>query len=91
MSFAGLLRLGDDSRVAEVHLAWGSVGPTVITAPGIADGMIGKQLDQSLIDEAAERARDAVRPIDDLRAGADYRRSLAGNLLRRFLGQIQHG
>lgn len=91
VSFAGLLRLDDEQRVAEAHFAWGAVGPTVITAPEIADWLIGKQLDQSLIDEAAERARNAVSPIDDLRAGADYRRSLAGNLLRRFLGQIQHG
>ena len=29
VSFAGLLRLADDQRVAEVHLAWGSAGPTV--------------------------------------------------------------
>lgn len=90
-SFAGLLRLDDEQRVAEAHFAWGAVGPTVITAPEIADWLIGKQLDQSLIDEAAERARNAVSPIDDLRAGADYRRALACNLLRRFLGQIQHG
>jgi CO/xanthine dehydrogenase FAD-binding subunit len=88
VSFAGLLRLDDEQRVAEAHLAWGSVGPTVITAPELADWMVGKPLDQALIDEAAERARCAVKPIDDLRAGAAYRRSLAGNLLRRFLRQV---
>ena len=91
VSFAGLLRLGDDQRVAAAHFAWGAVGPTVVTAPEIADWLVGKQLDQALIDEAARRARSAVKPIDDLRAGAAYRRMLAGNLLRRFLGQIQHG
>ena len=91
VSFAGLLRLGDDQRVAAAYFAWGAVGPTVVTAPEIADWLVGKQLDQALIDEAARRARSAVKPIDDLRAGAAYRRMLAGNLLRRFLGQIQHG
>ena len=91
VSFAGLLRLGDDQRVAAAHFAWGAVGPTVVSAPEIADWLIGKPLDQALIDEAARRARSAVKPIDDLRAGAAYRRMLAGNLLRRFLGQIQHG
>ena len=56
----------------------------------VADGWVpGKTLFG--IEEAARRARSAVKPIDDLRAGAAYRRMLAGNLLRRFLGQIQHG
>ena len=91
VSFASLLRLDDDQRVAAAHFAWGAVGPTVVSAPEIADWLIGKPLDQALIDEAARRARSAVKPIDDLRAGAAYRRMLAGNLLRRFLGQIQHG
>jgi len=91
VSFAALLRIDDEQRIAEVHLAWGSVGPTVVTAPELADWMLGKPLDQSLIDAAAERARAAVCPIDDLRAGADYRRALAGNLLRRFLRLVQHG
>ena len=91
VSFASLLRLDDDQRVAAAHFAWGAVGPTVVSAPEIADWLIGKPLDQALIDEAARRARSAVKPIDDLRAGAAYRRMLAGNLLRRFLGQVQHG
>ncbi|MBS1227689.1 MAG: molybdopterin dehydrogenase, FAD-binding protein [Proteobacteria bacterium] len=91
VSFAALLRLDDEQRIAEAHLAWGSVGPTVVTAPELANWLLGKPLDQSLIDVAAERARAAVCPIDDLRAGADYRRALAGNLLRRFLRRVQHG
>ena len=91
VSFAGLLRLDDDQRVAEARLAWGSVGPTVVTAPELADWLLGKPLDPALIEEAARRARAAVKPIDDLRASAAYRRMLAGNLLRRFLRQVQHG
>lgn len=88
VSFAGLLRLADAQRVAEVHLAWGAVGPTVVSAPEIADGMVGRTLDPALIDAAVENARAVVQPIDDLRAGAGYRRALVGNLLRRFLLQV---
>ena len=96
VSFAGLLRLADDQRVAEVHLAWGAAGPTVVCAPEVADWLVGQKLGPALIDAAAERARAAVCPIDDLRAGAAYRRALAGNLLRRFLQQalstqVPHG
>lgn len=91
VSFAGLLRLDDDRRVAEAHFAWGAVGPSVVVAPEVADWLIGKPLDQALIDEAARRARNAVSSIGDLRASADYRRALAGNLLRRFLLRVSHG
>ena len=91
VSFAGLLRLDDDQRVVEVHLAWGSAGPTVVSAPGIAAALTGRVIDPALIDTAVDRARTAVCPIDDLRAGAAYRRALAGNLLRRFLLQVRHG
>lgn len=87
VSFAGCLRLADDHRVAEAHLAWGSVGPTVVTAPELVAWMLGQKLDQTLIEQAVDRARAAVSPIDDLRASAAYRRSLAGNLLHRFLCQ----
>ena len=91
VSFAGLLQLDDERRVTAAHFAWGAVGPTVVSAPELADWLVGRKLDQALIDEAAEHARDAVRPIDDLRASAAYRRALAGNLLRRFLLQVRHG
>ena len=91
VSFAGLLRLDDDQRVVEVHLAWGAVGPTVVSAPELADWLVGRKLDQVLIDAAVDSARAAVQPIDDLRASAAYRRALAGNLLRCFLLQVRHG
>ena len=91
VSFAGLLQLDDERRVTAAHFAWGAVGPTVVSAPELADWLVGQSLDQALIDTAVDRARAAVCPIDDLRASAAYRRALAGNLLRRFLLQVRHG
>jgi xanthine dehydrogenase FAD-binding subunit len=91
VSFAGLLRVDAACCVSAAHLAWGSVGPTVVSAPELAAWLVGKPLDQALIEQAVERARAAVCPIDDLRASAAYRRALAGNLLRRFLLQVVHG
>ena len=91
VSFAGLLRVDAARCVSAAHLAWGSVGPTVVSAPELAGWLVGKPLDQALIEQAVESARAAVCPIGDLRASAVYRRSLAGNLLRRFLLQVVHG
>ena len=60
VSFAGLLRLDDDHRITEVHLAWGSVGPTVVTAPEVSDCLLGQELDQALIGRAIEYAHLAL-------------------------------
>ena len=91
VSFAGLLQLDDERRVTAAHFAWGAVGPTVVSVPGIAAALTGRVIDPALIESAVDRARAAVCPIDDLRASAAYRRALAGNLLRRFLLQVRHG
>ena len=62
------------------RIAFGSVAPTVMRA---------RETERALA--AGTHIEDAVRilgkeiaPIDDLRSSADYRRQVAGNLLRRF-------
>lgn len=84
-SFAGMLRLDDEGRVAEARFAWGSVGPTVLRLPAVEALLAGRKVNREIAREAAEQVRGAVAPIDDIRASAGYRRALAGNLLLRFL------
>jgi xanthine dehydrogenase FAD-binding subunit len=84
-SLAALIRLEPDGRVAEARLAWGSVGPTVVRSPEAEAALLGQPLTRDALEAAALCARRAVSPIDDLRAGARYRRQLAGNLLLRLL------
>jgi xanthine dehydrogenase small subunit len=36
------------------------------------------------IDAALDALADEIRPIDDLRSTADYRRTVAANLVRQF-------
>jgi len=40
--------------------------------------------DGANIEEAATILRDEIQPIDDIRSTAEYRRTVAANLLRRF-------
>jgi CO/xanthine dehydrogenase FAD-binding subunit len=89
-SFAGMMRLSTDGVVEEARFAWGSVGPTVVRLPGLEAELAGSPLDRYTIRKAAETVRQGVSPIDDIRATADYRRSVAANLLVRFLEGI-HG
>jgi len=65
---------GPNSRVA-----LGSVAPTVVRVSETE-----RLLDMNAIDDAAAALANEIRPIDDLRSTADYRRRVAVNLLRRF-------
>ncbi len=61
------------------RVALGSVGPTVFRVT---------RTEQALASGDIERAvailQEEIAPIDDLRSTADYRRMVAGNLLRQF-------
>jgi len=83
-SMAAILRLSDGGIVMAASLAWGSVGPTVITCTEAADRLIGRPLSMDRLTEAAAIVQKAVCPITDIRATADYRRAVAGNLLLRL-------
>jgi len=61
------------------------VAPTVFTCPEAEDLMVGAPLSLEKLQEAAAIVRRAVCPITDLRATAEYRRVVAGNLLLRLV------
>ena len=83
-SLAALIRLDEGNRVAEARLAWGSVGPCVVRCPEAEDRLTGRPLSEASLREAGEAVRRTIRPIDDIRATAEYRRMLAANLLLRL-------
>ncbi|BDD88209.1 FAD binding domain-containing protein [Desulfofustis limnaeus] len=83
-SLAGLLDLDDDGTIRTIRLAWGSVAETVLRLPQIEAALIGQPLDDTHITAVLPAVRKLVRPISDVRAGADYRRLVAANLLRRL-------
>jgi CO/xanthine dehydrogenase FAD-binding subunit len=62
-------------------IALGSVGPTVIRARATEQAL----RDGAKADQAVAVLQQEITPIDDLRSSADYRRVVAGNLLRHFL------
>ncbi|MBI5520616.1 MAG: xanthine dehydrogenase family protein subunit M [Desulfovibrio sp.] len=83
VSLSALLRL-ERGRIAEARLAWGSVGPTVWRCPEAEAELVGRKPTLAALSAAAAVVRENVRPIGDLRASADYRRQVAGNLLLRL-------
>ena len=67
-------------RGPSVRVAFGSVGPTVLSAAGAA-AVLGSS---GSIADAQAALRSEIAPIDDIRSTGDYRRQVAENLLAAF-------
>lgn len=78
----------DSGRLSDVRVAFGAVGPTPIRGRATEAVLEGAPLDAGLVAKAAAAARDEVKPIDDLRASAWYRRELVHNLLGKVLSDV---
>ena len=57
----------------------------MVTAPEVEAYLSGKPLSEAVLKQAGTMAQQAARPIDDVRASAQYRRSLVGNLLLKMV------
>ena len=87
VSAAGGLRLEGD-LILDCRLALGAVAPTVIRLQQAEESLIGSQLTGDSIRRAAQHAAQACTPINDIRSTIDYRRAMAGVLIRQGLEKI---
>ncbi len=76
------------SALTNVRVAYGAVAPVPLRARKTEAMLEGSPLDSASIDRIAAAARDEVRPIDDVRATAWYRKELVFNMTRRMLGDV---
>jgi carbon-monoxide dehydrogenase medium subunit len=79
------LTLDENNRCKAARIALAAVAPTPLLVPEAGGVLLGQTVTPELIDQAAERARAAARPISDMRGDADYRRHLAFVLTKRAL------
>jgi carbon-monoxide dehydrogenase medium subunit len=75
----------EDGRCRDVRIALGAVGETPMRIPEAEALLEGKAPTAALLAEAEGMVRQGVRPVDDHRAGAAYRRKVGGVLARRGL------
>jgi carbon-monoxide dehydrogenase medium subunit len=75
-----------DPDAGTLQAAVGSCGPTPILTPPIAAE--GEGSAQDLGERLAAMARRLLRPIDDVRASAEYRADMADLLCRRLAGRL---
>jgi CO/xanthine dehydrogenase FAD-binding subunit len=76
---------GPEGTWREVRLALGSVAATPILAPRTAAALEGASPTTEAADRVADALRDEIRPIDDVRSTADYRREVAARVLHRLI------
>jgi carbon-monoxide dehydrogenase medium subunit len=81
----------DGRRCRTARIALGSVAPVPLRARKAEALLEGSEGTAGLMAEAAARAAAEARPIDDLRASAEYRRQMVEVLTRRALQQAYRG
>jgi CO/xanthine dehydrogenase FAD-binding subunit len=75
-------------RLTGARVAFGAVAPVPMRARKTEAALEGTALDAAAIARIAGVARDEVRPIDDVRASAWYRRELVFNMTKRMLDDV---
>lgn len=80
----------DGGTLRDVRLAYGAVAPVPMRSHAAEAALDGAALTDATIARAAAAAREDVRPIDDVRASAWYRRELVFNMTRRILDDVAH-
>lgn len=75
----------EDDPWSDVRLALGSVAATTVRAPHAEAALEGALPTRETADAAASALIAELHPIDDVRSTAEYRRIVAGRVLRRLI------
>jgi carbon-monoxide dehydrogenase medium subunit len=78
------LRFEGDT-VAAARIAIGAVAPTPLFVRAAGEALVGRPLTDESIDAAANAARDAATPIDDMRGSIRQRKHLSYVLTERTI------
>ncbi|HTZ98178.1 MAG TPA: xanthine dehydrogenase family protein subunit M [Terriglobales bacterium] len=84
-SVAVQLIVEDGDYCRDASIAMGCMGLTAIKAKNAETALRGRAITEKSIAAAAAAARDAADPQTDMRGSAEYKRQLAGSLLRRAI------
>ena len=83
-----LLASVSDGQISEYRLAAGSVAETPVRLTEVEEAMVGQSARAAVADQAGHLAAQAVRPIDDVRSTAEYRRFVLAQVVRRMTLQL---
>ncbi len=79
----------DGRRIASARVAYGGMAATPKRAAGCEAALVGVDLDQPATwAKAVAAIASDFQPLDDMRASAAYRSTVAGNLVKRALTEV---
>ena len=81
---AGISVTVEGGVITAARLAYGGMAATPKRATGAEAALVGQPFTTATFDTAAEALKGDFTPLSDWRASADYRITVAANLLRRF-------
>jgi carbon-monoxide dehydrogenase medium subunit len=87
VSVAVLLDMKGKKICADAAIALGSVAPTPLRVKKAEVVLKGKRVDPELAKQCGEVASKNASPINDIRASADYRRTMCAVLVHRMICQ----
>jgi len=75
----------EEENLKEVRVALGSVAPTPLRIFKVEDEFRGKGMSEELVNAVAKTCMENVKPIDDVRGTAEYRRDMVAVLIKRAM------
>ena len=83
---AGVSVVLNNGTIESARVALAAVAPTPLLVKEVGDALAGKAADdEAAINEAGQIAKNAAKPIDDMRGTVEYRKHLCDVLTRRAL------
>ena len=82
---AGTSVVLDNGNIESARVALAAVAPVPLFVTAINDAIAGKPANEDTLAEAGQIAKDAARPITDMRGTVEYRKHLCDVLTRRSL------
>jgi CO/xanthine dehydrogenase FAD-binding subunit len=85
----GMVLQRKENRITHARVGYGSVAPVPLRGHQVEQELVGKRLEEDVIDRCVAAARGEIKPVSDIRATAEYRRELVGVMVRRMLENAQ--
>lgn len=82
---ASRVTLDESGEIADAAVVLGAVAPTTVEVEGVSALLSGKRIDEDLLEQLAQAAMAVCNPIDDKRGTIDFRRKVAGVLVKRTI------
>jgi len=86
VAVAAQLTIDSDQICKAASVVLGGVAPTPFHAKDTERFLIGRRLDNRVIEEGSQKASEALTPPSDIRASAEYRLEMAKALTKRAVG-----